>query len=173
MEKLIVGLLLILSVLSITGCNKQREVVESKPASVTYTGYITKITTDRILVASERKMTGSEMYDAMWLGVSDRSLAIGQRVKATLDGDIDSSYPGVGSASSVVVVPIPIVSEAKLRPEQALAQAIASKSELQVPIVTKIVYDASTEKWEIGLLDGLAPDPHEEIVIINEEKAGG
>ncbi|MBP3966528.1 DUF3221 domain-containing protein [Paenibacillus lignilyticus] len=164
-----VVVLMFISLLGITACNKQNEAVEPQPVKATYTGYITKKTPDRILVASDTKMTGSEMYGAIWLGSSDDSLVIGQHVEATLKGDIDSSYPGVGSASSVVVLPILISGEAKLKPEQALAVVISSRSDMLVPIITKVTYEETTKKWVIGILDGLAPKPSEEIVTINDE----
>jgi|GEM_PF-2531449 hypothetical protein len=185
MNRIVRSAILILSLLSAAACTKPVEptVVESQSEQTAdrphanettiYTGYVTKKTTHRILVASETNTSVNGARDALWIGSLGKSFSIGQRVRAYLFGEIDASYPGIGGAHRIDVISIPASNETKLRAEEALSIAIDNKSELEVPIVINISYDMNTHQWSIGLLDGLASAEHQNIAYMYVNDADG
>lgn len=182
MIRLVLSAMLILSMLSAAACSKSVETSKGESQTVAspvsdettiYTGYVTKMTTDRILVASEMNSSSNGRTDALWIGALGKSFSIGQRVRATLFGEIDASYPGIGGANRIDAFLIPVSNETKLSTEQALAKAINFHPEMEVPIVTNVSYDVNTHQWSIGLLDGLATSEHQNIVYIYLNDADG
>lgn len=183
MKHTVVVMLFIIGLLGISACTKQTETttaanvqttdgITDTTEAETFTGYITKLTSDRILIVSDTKLPDSDRHDALWLDSLGQDFKIGQHVKATLFGEIATSYPGIGGASSIDIEPTPVVDTTKRTVEQVIATAITSKPDMIVPTVTNISYNANTQQWFIGLLDGQASEPREEFLIVIADEDG-
>lgn len=161
-------LLIFVALVALTGCsnnsptNHPDESEEGGDGLGTVGWYVIKKENQKALVVNpipkDYSATGGieEFYDAVWVSNFPDDAQVGQKVKILFEGEMATSYPGLGGAKKVSILPSIKPENAKMTEAQVLRSAISSKeaADIIVFVPTAIVFDDKAHLWTVHFKDG-------------------
>ena len=112
-------------------------------------GYVMKIDGNLALV-TESPAT------AYWFS-NTKNLSVGQRVQVKIEGPVMESYPMQAAAQSVEIIPVKPPELSKWTSTEVIQSALSSEEaiQLQMPIITEMIFNETQMQWEITMTDGI------------------
>ncbi|MGM0843896.1 MAG: DUF3221 domain-containing protein [Bacillota bacterium] len=138
------------------------------------TGFVMDKEGQQILVVSTQAKDYSdnggikEYYDAVWASEAPNDVNVGEQVKISFDGGMDTSYPGQAAVGKLEVIPSSSPEGAALSEAEALNRALSqNKFENEILTAVTISYEADKNEWSIILKN---TDSYKEYEVNVEDK---
>lgn len=159
MNKFILTAILLLSGLSLFGCNS------GTPAAVEpgIEGYVVGKTDDRILVVSSvpKDFSSSggmkEFYNAIWFSKAPKNIEVGQKVQVWFSYVMES-YPGQSTAEKVTVVPSTKPEQSNLTEPEVIRKALRTQglNSTELSVIKDVDYVTEKDIWLVHIKQGEA-----------------
>lgn len=159
MTKFIFTAILLLSGLSLFGCNSDTPAA----AQPGIEGYVVGKTDDRILVVSSvpKDFSSSggmkEFYNAIWFSKAPKDIEVGQKVHVWFSYVMES-YPGQSTAEKVIVVPSTKPEQAKLTEPEVIRKALRTQglNSTELSVIKAVDYIPEKDMWLVHIKQGEA-----------------
>ncbi|CDN43023.1 hypothetical protein [Paenibacillus sp. P22] len=144
--------LLLLLALVLSGCSDQANSGPPVPEGKNeISGYVVKRDKNRFLLTSYSSGQGRGT-EALWIRFKG-DVPLGGRVAVELEGDIRTSYPGMGQAKSARLLDSSATAGSARPESSAVAEALARHAGLRVPVIKETRLDQASGQWAVILFD--------------------